>query len=127
LNHTIQAGAPGKVFLALKIMTKEGAVVQACLEYLKLYGAFAWRNNTGALKDKSDRPVFFGKIGSADIIGLLPGGRFLAVECKTEKGKLSDKQYEFLTSVKEMGGLAFVARSVDDLMEGLKKRDGKIA
>jgi len=103
-------------------MTQEGAVVQACLEYLRLYGAFVWRNNTGALKDKSDRPVFFGKPGSADIIGLLPGGRFIAVECKAEKGRLSEKQKKFLEDVEQLGGLAVVARSVDDVMQAVGKR-----
>lgn len=103
-------------------MTEEGAVVQACLEYLKLIGAYVWRNNTGALKDKTDRPVFFGKPGSADILGLLPGGRFIAVECKSKKGKLSEKQKDFLANVKRIGGLDVVARSVDDVINAVQNR-----
>jgi len=105
-------------------MTKEGAVVQACLDYLKIYGAFAWRNNTGALKDKRDRPVYFGKPGSADILGVLPGGRFIAVECKSKKGKLSDKQELFLAEVEQLGGVAIVAKSVDDVIKGVENRNG---
>jgi len=103
-------------------MTQEGAIVKACLEWLNIYGAFVWRNNTGCLKDKTNRPVFFGKPGSADIIGVLPGGRFIAVECKTPKGKLSEKQKEFLQNVEEMGGLTVVARSVDDVINVVEKR-----
>jgi len=103
-------------------MTEEGAVVKACLEWLNIYGAFVWRNNTGCLKDKTERPVFFGKPGSADIIGVLPGGRFIAVECKAKKGKLSEKQKEFLTNVEEMGGLAIVARSIDDVINSVENR-----
>jgi hypothetical protein len=106
-------------------MTEEGAVVKACLEYLEIYGAFVWRNNTGALKDKRERPVFFGKPGSSDILGLLPGGRFIAVECKSAKGKLSEKQKEFLANVEEMGGLTIVARSVDDVINGVNNRHKK--
>jgi hypothetical protein len=102
-------------------MTAEGAVVKACLEYLKLRGAFVWRNNTGALKDKKDRPVFFGKVGSSDIIGLLPGGRFIAVECKAPGGRLSNHQIEFLTQIENMGGLAIIARSVEDVEKILRK------
>jgi hypothetical protein len=105
-----------------ELMTEEGSVVKACLEYLNVYGAYVWRNNTGCLKDKKERPVFFGKPGSSDIIGVLPGGRFIAVECKAKKGKLSEKQKEFLASVEEMGGLTIVARSVDDVISGVNNR-----
>jgi hypothetical protein len=105
-------------------MTEEGAVVQACLEYLRIYGALVWRNNTGALKDKTGRPVYYGKLGSADILGLLPGGRFIAVECKSKKGKLSEKQKDFLAEVEQLGGIAIVARSVEDVMNSVKNRNG---
>jgi len=103
-------------------MTEEGSVVQACLEYLRIYGAFVWRNNSGALRDKRERPVFFGKPGSSDILGLLPGGRFICVECKSKKGKLSEKQKDFLAEVERLGGLAVVARSVDDVINGVNDR-----
>jgi len=103
-------------------MTEEGSVVQACLEYLRIYGAFVWRSNTGCLRDKTNRPVYFGKPGSSDVIGLLPGGRFICVECKSKKGKLSEKQKEFLAEVEKLGGLAIVARSVDDVIKAVEKR-----
>jgi hypothetical protein len=106
-------------------MTREGAVVKACLEYLSIRGIYAWRNNSGALRDKQDRPVFFGKAGSADILGILPGGIFLAVECKADKGKPSEKQIDFLTRIAEMGGAAILAWSVDDLVLGLEQFEQK--
>jgi len=81
-----------------------------------------WRNNSGALKDETKRPVFFGKVGSSDILGLLPGGRFICVECKSKKGKLSEKQKDFLAEVERLGGLAIVARSVDDVIEAVESR-----
>jgi hypothetical protein len=102
--------------------TPEGAVVKSCLDYLKLRGAYVWRNNTGALRDKKDRPVFFGKVGSSDIIGLLPGGRFIAVECKVPGGRLSEHQIEFLKDIERMGGLAVIARSIDDLEKSLRSQ-----
>jgi hypothetical protein len=108
-------------------MTPEGAVVNVCLEYLTLRGAYVWRNNTGALRDKNNRPVYFGKVGSADILGILPGGRFLAVECKAGRGKPSEKQLEFLENVKSMGGLALIVWSVDELILALKKEEDDIA
>jgi hypothetical protein len=97
----------------------ENAVKNACLEYLKICKIMAWSNNTGAVKYKNgagrDRFLRFGYVGSADIIGCLPDGRFLAVECKAEKGRLSEAQTSFLASVKECGGVAVVARSIDDV------------
>jgi hypothetical protein len=106
-------------------MTEEGSVVKACLDYLAVYGAYVWRNNSGCLRDIKKRPVFFGKPGSADIIGVLPGGRFIGVECKSKKGRLSEKQKEFLASIEEMGGLAIVARSVDDVINSVNNRHKK--
>jgi hypothetical protein len=106
-------------------MTAEGAVVKACLEYLAVRGIYAWRNNSGALLNAKRRPVFFGKPGSADILGILPGGTFLAVECKAEKGKLSDRQIDFLKTIAENGGAAILARSVDGLIKGLNQFEEK--
>jgi hypothetical protein len=57
--------------------------------------------------------------GVADIIGLLPGGRFLAVECKSSRGRQSDAQRAFQLMVERSGGLYIIARDIEDL-----KREG---
>jgi len=101
----------------------ETALVKACLEYLRLIGCFVWRNNTGMLYNKAGRPVAFGKVGSSDILGMLPGGRFLAVECKVGRGQVTKLQRAFLDEVRVMGGLAIVVRdSVDSLVDRLGPR-----
>jgi hypothetical protein len=82
-----------------------------------------WRNNTGCLRDKKNRPVFFGKTGSSDILGLLPGGRFIAVECKAPNGRVSGRQTAFLNEIERMGGVAVVAKSVDDIEKALRKQE----
>lgn len=93
----------------------ESVVLKQCLEYLQLRGIFCWRNNSGAVK-MGKSFVRFGMPGSSDILGILPNGQFLAVECKREKGGiLSDKQVEFLNRIKENGGVAVVVHSVNDL------------
>jgi hypothetical protein len=69
-----------------------------------------WRNNSGQRGG-----VRFGKAGSADIVGIVKG-RFFAVEYKTEDGKLSEKQAEFITKVNALGGYACVCRTRDDVM-----------
>lgn len=103
--------------------TPESAVVSACLAYLQVNRIMAWRNSTGATKttraDGSTGFLRFGSVGSADIIGILCDGRFLAVECKSAKGKLSDPQRVFMADIRKYGGVAIVARSMDELAAGL--------
>ena len=50
-------------------------------------------------------------------------GRFFALEMKDERGRVSEKQAAFLQAIKANGGLAGVARSVNDALEvlGLKE------
>jgi hypothetical protein len=88
-------------------------------------GARLWRNNTGALKDSTGRLVRYGLCpGSSDLIGLrqvtitpdMVGQQlavFVAIEVK-HQGRLTPQQQAFLTMVQQAGGLAGVARSVDD-------------
>lgn len=104
-------------------MTPEGAIVNEILEYLQLCRIYAWRNNTGAVSVRSprgrDRFIRFGKPGSSDILGIMPDGRFLAIECKAERGRLSVMQRDFLEDIRSRGGVAFVARGVEDVEKNL--------
>lgn len=58
--------------------------------------------------------------GSSDIIGLTPSGKFLAVEVKTKTGVISKQQQQFIDAVNNQGGVAFVARTVDDALKGIE-------
>jgi len=87
-----------------------------------------FRNNTGTLKDANGRPVQFGLCkGSADLIGWrtvtvtpeMVGQRiavFLSIEVKTPTGRLRPEQQQWLEVVQAAGGIAGVARSVDDAL-----------
>jgi hypothetical protein len=99
----------------------ESAVLRACLDYLALKGVYAWRQNQGAipLKDGGYRR-FVGLKGVSDILGVLDGGRVLAVEVKKPGGKLSREQKAFLDAVRERGGLALVVRGVDELDKAMR-------
>lgn len=99
-------------------MTPEGAVLSSILEYLALRGIYAWRNNTGAVQipgPNRTRFVRYGLKGSSDILGILDDGRFLAIEVKGPKGKASQEQSQFLAEIAKRGGVAFVARSIEDV------------
>ena len=91
-----------------------------------------WRNNTGTLPDRQGRPVRFGLCkGSSDLIGLRSitigpehVGQtlavFAAVEVKAQTGRTTPDQRAFIDAVAAMGGLAGVARSVEDAAQILK-------
>lgn len=94
----------------------ENEVKAKLLEYLELRGCMAWRTNAGMRGG-----VRMGKAGLPDIIGLMPGGRFVGVEVKTESGEVSYEQLHFLGDVAKLGGLAFVARSIKDIDDHLTR------
>lgn len=100
---------------------KENAVKRACLQLLQLAGAFAWSNNTGVTRMEG-RVVAFGKRGSADLIGVLPGGLFLAVETKSRLGRQSEFQREFQREVEERGGLYVLCKTAEELEVVLRSR-----
>lgn len=75
-------------------------------------GCLIFRQNVGVLKNAAGIPIRFGlAIGSSDLIGIAPGGRFLAVEIKTAKGKATPEQLRFIEAVRDRGGIAGIARS----------------
>lgn len=86
-----------------------------------------WRNAAGVAsfhRGGSTQTTRFGLIpGASDLIGVLSVragdlprdhrvGRFVALEVKGERGRLSDEQRRFLALVARLGGAAGVARSV---------------
>lgn len=60
--------------------------------------------------------------GIPDILGIW-NGRMLAIEVKTEKGRLTDKQQAKINEINRAGGLAFVARCIDDVIDALDAHD----
>lgn len=97
----------------------ESAIQSAILQYLKARRVFCWRQNVGGIVDGRGRYVQFGLTGCSDILGIMPGGRFLAIEVKTPKGRVSPAQDKFRRNVEGSGGLYILARSIDDVAERL--------
>ena len=59
--------------------------------------------------------------GSSDLIGILaPSGKLVAIEMKSATGTCTPEQELFLALVRKSGGIAFVCRSVDDFLLGMK-------
>ena len=98
----------------------EANILNDCMIALSAAGCLVWRNNTGALPDRtgSGRIVKFGLCrGGSDIVGITPDGRFLAVECKTATGRATPDQIRFIDAVNWHGGRAGIARSAQEAVD----------
>jgi hypothetical protein len=95
-------------------------VREAC-EWLAMNRIFAWPNQTGAAKIDG-RFVQYGKLGSGDIIAVLPPhGRHAEFEAKTGQGRQRRGQKEHQRVVEAQGGCYLVFRSVEDLAGQLER------
>ena len=102
--------------------TPESFVLDGCLRYLEARGIYHWRNNVGAVRVGPGRFLHFGKKGSSDILGILPGGRLLCVECKApDGGRLSSEQKQFMADVRGLGALALVVKDWRELDSKLRE------
>lgn len=104
----------------------ESQVLRAVLRALEYHPRVAWvrRLNSfaGRLARQDGKTSQFlraGWVGAPDIIGQLKGGRLLSVEVKRPSGTESDEQADFRQLVTATGGLAIVARRVEDVWEAL--------
>lgn len=74
-------------------------------------GVRVWRNNVGV---DTMRGIRYGLgVGSPDLVGIA-WGRFVGLEVKTPTGRVSKEQTMWLDMVRRFGGVAGVARSVED-------------
>jgi hypothetical protein len=104
----------------------EQDIQKLIIAWLRTIGIFCWRNNTTGVYDP--RAGAFRTLsgigaltGVSDILGITHQGRFLAIEIKCRTGKVSKDQQDFMDQINARGGLAFVARSLDDAKEMLCK------
>lgn len=115
---------------------KESDIQRAILDYLKALGIMAWRQKNEGTWDA--KRGFYrkgtGTPGLPDIGGILPrreyctggymvvpGGRALFIEVKAGRKKPTPEQLDFLARARKAGALAFVAYSVEDVINKLKE------
>ena len=96
----------------------EGQIQDRIRLVLSDAGIVAWRNNTGF--DEQRRVRYGLCVGSSDLIAILPGGRFAAIEIKTATGRLSKEQRMFAELVTLKGGVFVVLRSEEEAREWLR-------
>jgi len=110
----------------------ENKIMRECQIEVSNLGARVFRNNVGLLTLADGRKIRVGLcVGSSDLIGWKPititpdmiGKQvavFLAIEVKGQRGRVSREQAAFVEKIKNDGGLALIARSVDDVRTYLK-------
>lgn len=99
----------------------EKDIQKEIMAYLKTHPrvAFRGRFNRGTMQsqygDKASYTMFNTVVGFSDIHGMLKGGAAFYIEVKRRTGRAEPEQQAFIDHVWENGGIAFVARSVEDV------------
>ena len=111
----------------------EKDIENAILKHLHAMGIFAWKNQSTGVFDPSsglwrasNNPFHIN--GVSDILGILPDGRFLAIEVKRPLKKkirtqedyfkasdstVSPEQKAFIRKINSLGGVGFFADNID--------------
>lgn len=124
---------PGKSFRLKAPQTPESALLRQIVDYLRMMqvrGRVVWfaRLNGGSVvagAGPARRFVRFYHLylrgreplgqGMADLCGMLPDGRYFALEVKRPGEKPSEAQRNFLESVRAAGGIGVVVRGFEDV------------
>jgi hypothetical protein len=93
----------------------EAALQRLVLAHLQRLGIWAWRMNTGGARTKTGF-VRFGIPGQADVTGILPDGRRLEIELKSDEGRLSPAQIAFGNRIRANGGIYIAARTLEEVL-----------
>jgi len=106
-------------------MLLEKQIENNILMFLREIGIIAWKNQTVGIYDakakayRKSNNVFHRK-GVSDILGILPDGRFLAIEVKSKVGRPSPEQLKFISDIQSKNGIAFISRSVEQTFDQLR-------
>lgn len=99
----------------MKGIEKETALSKPIIRYVKMIRGDLIRVNAGSIQ-KGNYRIQLAPEGTLDHIGYLPGGYYLEIETKLPYNRLSEKQREKIDQVNKAGGLAFCAKSLDDVI-----------
>lgn len=112
---------------------KESILMRQIQVALCNFGARMFRNQVGNFKLEDGRRIRVGLCkGSSDLIGFFPititqemvGQKiaiFVAIEVKSEKGRATPEQENFVKFVKSCGGIATICKSTEEAFAALSK------
>ena len=100
-------------------MSPTNETTNAILDFLFRNGIFCFRQNSGGIPLFRDgiltgfRPG--GKIGQPDIVGILPpNGKYLGIEIKPGRDRLSEGQVAFHSQARKAGATILVVKTFED-------------
>jgi hypothetical protein len=98
----------------------ERDIQKQIIEYLNIRGHYVWRQSVGSSSGESNGKKWFmkfGKKGLADITGIQKGtGKRIEIEVKRPHGKVTKEQMDFIARIQELGGISFIAYSLEDVI-----------
>jgi Holliday junction resolvase len=94
---------------------KEKEITYAIKSLLNQFGIWHFKHFGGLYAPK----------GIPDIIGCYKG-RFIGIEVKVASGRVSPDQERVIQNINDAGGLAFIARNLEDVIEKLDLRKGML-
>jgi penicillin-binding protein-related factor A (putative recombinase) len=106
-----------------KIIIPESVIEEEILWRLYKLGIFAFKCPTTGFYD-TKRKAFrkhtnpFCINGVSDVIAII-NGKFIAIECKSATGRTTPDQIKFIDNVNKNGGIAFVAKSWQEVKDKL--------
>lgn len=100
-------------------MQVEQSIQRQILDFLRWRGVPCYKHQNAGIY-REGRYIPSHTRGVSDIIGVIPPlGRYLAIEVKRPGGKPTLEQSQFIDTINQAGGLAFVAHSVEEVQEKL--------
>jgi hypothetical protein len=98
--------------------SKEALLQSKIVQFLQSIGVFFFSCPNEAKRSPAlaSRMKALGmRSGVADLVALLPGGKAVFLEVKTDSGKQSDMQKLFQQRVESLGFSYYVVRSIEDV------------
>lgn len=101
---------------------KEQDIQTAIMKMLLHHPRVAWCyvTTSGKVKGRGGHWMTLGVPGLPDIMGQLRTGHLFGIECKQPGNKPTEDQERFIDMIRQNGGLAGVATSVDEALEVLR-------
>src|SRR3990167_1097188 len=98
-------------------MSKAADLTTGIIDHIYKQGGYAWRaSSTGIFEEKTGMFRSAPKKGVADVLGLYKG-KFMAIEVKIGKDRMSDEQIGFMKNISYYGGLTFTAKDLPAFIE----------
>jgi hypothetical protein len=96
------------------------SLTASIIAWIEVHGGMAERVSSTGLYRNGRWTKSNGRLGTADISAIAPGGLSLRIEVKYGKDRMSDDQIKYKSDVERAGGIYLIARTFDQIVSDLK-------